>query len=75
MLRDQPVILYCRSGTASGMAAAAPPEAGFDAHNIAGGLEAWFAEGRRSSLRARSAPAPGLLSRLAVIYDRWRCKR
>ena len=28
------------------MAVAALREAGFDAHNIAGGLEAWSAEGR-----------------------------
>jgi rhodanese-related sulfurtransferase len=44
--RDQPVVLYCRSGNRSGMAVAALREAGFDAHNIAGGLEAWSAEGR-----------------------------
>ena len=44
--RDRPVIFYCRSGNRSGMAVAAFREAGYDAHNIAGGLQAWHAEGR-----------------------------
>ena len=44
--RDRPVIFYCRSGNRSGMAVAAFSEAGYDAHNIAGGLEAWRADGR-----------------------------
>lgn len=44
--RDRPVILYCRSGNRSSMAVAAFAEAGFDAHNIAGGIQAWVAEDR-----------------------------
>lgn len=44
--RDRPVLLYCRSGNRSGMAAEALRQAGFDAHHIAGGLEAWQADGR-----------------------------
>ncbi|MFZ0043045.1 MAG: rhodanese-like domain-containing protein [Solirubrobacteraceae bacterium] len=42
---SRPVILYCRSGARSGMAAQALTEAGFDAHNMTGGLLAWEAAG------------------------------
>jgi phage shock protein E len=44
--RDRPVLLYCRGGNRSGMAAEALRQAGFDAHHITGGLEAWEADGR-----------------------------
>ncbi len=44
--RDRPVVFYCRSGSRSGMAAAAFREAGWDAHNMAGGISAWADEGR-----------------------------
>ena len=44
--RDLPVLFYCRSGNRSGMAADAFSQAGYDAHNVAGGIEAWVAEGR-----------------------------
>jgi rhodanese-related sulfurtransferase len=44
--RDRPVIFYCRSGNRSSMAAQAFRQAGFDAHHLSGGLEAWSAEGR-----------------------------
>jgi rhodanese-related sulfurtransferase len=43
--RDRPVVFYCRSGARSGMAASAFAQAGFDAHNMAGGLLAWEAAG------------------------------
>jgi rhodanese-related sulfurtransferase len=43
--RDRPVIFYCRSGSRSAMATAAFVQAGFDAHNLAGGLLAWDAAG------------------------------
>jgi rhodanese-related sulfurtransferase len=43
--RRQPVIFYCRTGNRSGMAAAAFREAGYDAHNMAGGLQAWVDAG------------------------------
>jgi rhodanese-related sulfurtransferase len=37
----RPVVFYCRSGARSAMASQAFSEAGFDAHNMAGGLLAW----------------------------------
>jgi rhodanese-related sulfurtransferase len=43
--RDAPVVFYCRSGSRSAMATAAFLQAGFDAHNMAGGLLDWQAEG------------------------------
>jgi rhodanese-related sulfurtransferase len=43
--KDRPVIFYCRSGNRSGMAAAAFREAGYDAHNMAGGITAWAEAG------------------------------
>lgn len=43
--RDRPVVFYCRSGSRSGMAAEAFAAAGFDAHNMAGGLQDWEAAG------------------------------
>jgi len=39
--KDRPVVFYCRSGNRSGMAAEAFGQAGFDAHNLAGGIVAW----------------------------------
>jgi rhodanese-related sulfurtransferase len=39
--KDKPVVFYCRSGNRSGMAAEAFGQAGFDAHNLAGGIMAW----------------------------------
>jgi rhodanese-related sulfurtransferase len=43
--KDRPVIFYCRGGNRSGMAAAAFREAGYDAHNMAGGIQAWVEAG------------------------------
>jgi rhodanese-related sulfurtransferase len=43
--RDRPVVFYCRSGARSGMAADAFLQAGYDAHNMAGGLIAWEVAG------------------------------
>lgn len=43
--RDRPVIFYCRSGSRSAMATQAFRGAGFDAHNLAGGLLEWQAAG------------------------------
>jgi len=43
--RDAPVILYCRSGARSAMATEALLQAGYDAHNMAGGMLAWDAAG------------------------------
>src|ERR1700752_2237478 len=42
---ERPVIFYCRSGARSAMASQAFAQAGFDAHNLAGGLLAWDAAG------------------------------
>lgn len=44
--RDRPLVLYCRLGARSGMAANAFRRAGFDAYSMVGGLERWDAEGR-----------------------------
>ena len=41
----RPVVFYCLSGARSGMATEAFVNAGFDAHNMAGGLLAWDAAG------------------------------
>jgi rhodanese-related sulfurtransferase len=38
---DRPVVFYCRSGNRSGMAAEAFGQAGYDAHNLGGGIMAW----------------------------------
>jgi rhodanese-related sulfurtransferase len=43
--KDRPVVFYCRSGNRSGMAAQAFREAGYDAHNLAGGITAWAQAG------------------------------
>lgn len=43
--RDRPVVFYCRSGARSALAAQAFSGAGWDAHNMAGGLLEWRAAG------------------------------
>jgi rhodanese-related sulfurtransferase len=43
--RDRPVIFYCRSGSRSAMATQAFAQAGYDAHNMLGGLLDWAAAG------------------------------
>jgi rhodanese-related sulfurtransferase len=43
--RDRPVVFYCRSGSRSAMATEAFRGAGFDAHNMVGGLLEWQAAG------------------------------
>jgi rhodanese-related sulfurtransferase len=43
--RATPVIFYCRSGSRSAMATEAFSQAGYDAHNMAGGMLAWDAAG------------------------------
>jgi rhodanese-related sulfurtransferase len=42
---EKPVVFYCRSGSRSAMAAQAFRGAGFDAHNMLGGLIDWHAAG------------------------------
>ena len=43
--RSRPVVFYCRSGARSAMATEAFSHAGFDAHNMIGGLLDWAAGG------------------------------
>ena len=43
--RDRPVVFYCRSGSRSAMATEAFRGAGYDAHNMEGGLLDWAAAG------------------------------
>jgi rhodanese-related sulfurtransferase len=43
--RGRPVVFYCHSGGRSAMATQAFAGAGFDAHNMAGGLVDWLAAG------------------------------
>jgi rhodanese-related sulfurtransferase len=43
--RDKLVVFYCRTGARSAMATEAFRGAGFDAHNMAGGLVDWQAAG------------------------------
>ena len=43
--RDRKVVFYCRTGARSAMAAEALDVAGYDAHNMAGGLVEWTAAG------------------------------
>ena len=43
--RDRPVVFYCRVGGRSAMATEAFRGAGFDAHNMLGGLLEWGAAG------------------------------
>ena len=42
---QRPVVFYCRSGARSAMATEAFRGAGFDAHNMVGGLLDWHAAG------------------------------
>ena len=43
--RARPIVFYCRSGSRSAMATEAFRQAGFDAHNMTGGLLEWYAAG------------------------------
>ncbi len=43
--RDRPVVFYCRVGGRSAMATVAFRNAGYDAHNMVGGLLDWDAAG------------------------------
>jgi rhodanese-related sulfurtransferase len=43
--RQRPIVFYCRTGSRSAMATEAFRGAGFDAHNMAGGLVEWHAAG------------------------------
>lgn len=56
--RERPTLLYCRGGNRSQMAAEALREAGFDAHHLAGGLQAWVAAGRELEPTGGEVVAP-----------------
>jgi rhodanese-related sulfurtransferase len=43
--QERPVVFYCRSGGRSAMATEAFAQAGYDAHNMTGGMLAWEAAG------------------------------
>src|SRR5437867_1728679 len=43
--REKPVVVICRSGNRSELAALMLQARGFDAHNLEGGLERWAREG------------------------------
>ncbi len=43
--KDRTIVFYCRTGNRSSMAAEAFAQAGYDAHNMAGGLTAWAEAG------------------------------
>jgi rhodanese-related sulfurtransferase len=43
--RNRPVVLYCRSGSRSELAADGLRAGGFDAHALAGGITAWAKDG------------------------------
>ena len=43
--RERPLVFYCRSGSRSALATQAFAASGFDAHNLAGGLQAWVKDG------------------------------
>ena len=43
--RELPLVFYCRSGSRSALATQAFAASGFDAHNLAGGLQAWVKDG------------------------------
>jgi rhodanese-related sulfurtransferase len=43
--RQRPLVFYCRSGSRSALATQAFAAAGFDAHNLDGGLQAWVKDG------------------------------
>lgn len=49
---DRPVVVICRSGVRSAMAVAALRPAGYDAHNLDGGMLAWAEAGLAIEQRA-----------------------
>jgi molybdopterin/thiamine biosynthesis adenylyltransferase/rhodanese-related sulfurtransferase len=62
---DEPLVLVCESGTRSLLAASSLLQLGYtNVHNLAGGLGAWRAEGRRLEVHT------GLSADARVRYDR-----
>jgi rhodanese-related sulfurtransferase len=54
--RERPIVFQCRSGSRSAFATQIFRESGFDAYNLAGGLQAWVAENREI------VPADGIVA-------------
>lgn len=54
--RDQPVYVICRSGTRSALAVKALTAAGWDASNVAGGMQSWAAAGRPMATDSGAPP-------------------
>jgi rhodanese-related sulfurtransferase len=50
--RDKKVYVLCRSGNRSRTGTAILRDAGFDAHNVSGGMQAWEVDGGRVLNRA-----------------------
>ncbi len=44
--RDRPIVFVCRTGSRSALATQVFRASGYEAYNLAGGLEAWIEEGR-----------------------------
>lgn len=59
--RDRPVVFQCRTGSRSAFATQAFREAGFDAYNLAGGLEAWVEAGKPIEPEGGEVAGPLLL--------------
>jgi rhodanese-related sulfurtransferase len=68
--RAKPVVLYCRSGSRSELAAEGLSAGGFDAHALAGGISAWAEEGRPLEPEGGYVAESGLAA--AVIESRRR---
>jgi len=54
--QDQPVYVICRSGVRSGRAAQALAAAGWEAINVAGGMQDWAAAGRPMTTDSGAEP-------------------
>ena len=70
----RPALIYCRSGSRSAMAVAALRAAGYDAHNLAGGMLAWLE--RRPAGRRRLTHRGGVCAASAPeLSQSGRCAR
>ncbi len=73
LARELPVVFYCRGGNRSAMATQAFREAGYDAHNIEGGLSAWAEAGLplepADGYVAESGEAAGVLEARRRVSD------
>ena len=49
--KERPVVLYCRAGSRSELAADGLSDGGFDAHALAGGITAWARGGPPAGAR------------------------